>query len=76
MEKEKIKVKNSTLYVVIRPGESEPILGAPPGVSRVDALWNARDFDERLMRIIQPNRTGNLSGAKRAGYRVVEADAK
>ncbi len=58
------------LYAVIRPDGTR--IESRPGVNMTDALWNARELDERLERIVQPDRTSNISGAKRAGYRFEE----
>jgi hypothetical protein len=61
------------MLLVVRPDGS--VIGqAEPGYNMTDALWNARPFDERLARLVQPNRTNNISGAKRAGYTFQKVD--
>lgn len=55
-----------TLYAVIRPDGS--VIPSDPGTCREFALWNARALDERLARIVQRNRTNNVTMARRAGY--------
>lgn len=62
------------LYAVIRPdGTTIP---SEPGTCREFALWNAREKDERLARLVQKNRTNNVSGSKRAGYSFVEIEVE
>lgn len=57
-------------YRVVRPDGT--VIDCEPGVNMTDALWNAREFDERLERLVQRNRTNNVSGAKKAGYSFAE----
>ena len=54
------------LYAVLRPDGTR--IDAEPWINLTDALWNAREHDERLTRLVQRNRTNNISGAKKAGY--------
>ena len=57
-------------FRVIRPDGT--VIDCEPGVNMTDALWNAREFDKRLERLVQRNRTNNVSQAKRAGYDFAE----
>ncbi len=57
-------------YRVVRPDGT--VIDCEPGVNMTDALWNAREFDKRLERLVQRNRTNNVSQAKRAGYDFAE----
>lgn len=59
-------------FRVVRPDGS--VIPCAPGIHREDALWNAREHDERLARIVQPNRTNNVTQAKRAGYDFEDLD--
>lgn len=54
------------MFRVLRP-DGTPI-DCEPGLFREFALFNAREHDERLARIVQRNRTNNVTQAKRAGY--------
>ena len=51
-----------------------PVIDCEPGIDMTDALWNAREFDERLARLVQKDRTNNISGAKKAGYTFQEVE--
>ena len=59
-----------TLLRVVKPDGT--VIPCKPGTFKEDALWLAREHDERLARIVQPNRTNNVSQAKRAGYEFLE----
>lgn len=54
------------MFRVLRP-DGTPI-DCELGLFREFALFNAREHDERLARIVQRNRTNNVTQAKRAGY--------
>ena len=59
-------------YRVIRPDGT--VIDWGPGVNMTDALWNAREHDARLARLVQKDRTNNISGAKKAGYTFQEVE--
>ena len=58
------------LYAVLRPDGTR--IDAEPRINREFALWSAREQDERLARIVQRNRTNNVTQARRAHYAFVE----
>lgn len=53
-------------FYVLRPDGTR--IDAEPGINREFSLWNAREKDERLARLVQRNRTNNVTSARRAGY--------
>jgi hypothetical protein len=59
-------------FQVVRPDGT--VIDCEPGIDMTDALWNAREFDERLARLVQKDRTNNISGAKKAGYTFQEVE--
>lgn len=59
-------------FRVVRPDGT--VIDCEPGSCREFALWNAREHDERLERIVQRNRTNNVSQAKRAGFDFAEVE--
>lgn len=59
-----------TLYRVVRPDGTR--IDAEPGINREVALWNARELDARLERLVQKNRTNNVTCVRRAGYTFLE----
>ena len=62
------------LYAVIRPDGTR--IDHEPGNFLEDALWKAREHDERLGRLVKRNRTSNVSGARRAGYTFSEVNGR
>ena len=64
---------SAKLFAVLRPDGT--MIDAEPGINREFALWSAREQDERLARIVQRNRTNNVTLVRRAGYGFEEVTA-
>lgn len=60
------------MFRVVRPDGT--VIECEPGSCREFALWSAREHDERLEKIVQRNRTNNVSMSKRAGYTFIEVE--
>lgn len=59
-----------TYFRVVKPDGA--VINCAPGSCREFALWEAREHDERLARIVQKDRTNNVMQARRAGYGFIE----
>ena len=63
---------SAKLCAVLRPDGT--VIDSEPGINLEFALWQARERDERLARIVQRNRTNNVTLARRAGYGFAEVE--